>query len=100
VLNESSVQRLLDETKRKVEKEVFDMRQRCLRLYYKCVNNEYKQRQVSESLRKIKRQFQWLRRKTTYYKKWIRLDLSRDLMTAYRAFNKVRQTVIRINLET
>ena len=100
VLDESSVERLLDETRRKVEKEIFDIRQKCLRLYYKCVNNECKQRQVSESLRKIKRQFLWLRRKTSYYKKWIKLDLSKDLMTAYRALNKVRQTVIRINLET
>ncbi|MDH5754390.1 MAG: hypothetical protein OEY95_04200 [Candidatus Bathyarchaeota archaeon] len=89
--NERLVQRLVDETRQHVEKEIFDIIQNCMRLYDQCLKNECDSKQFNDVLRKLRRQFVIVKRKAGYYEKWMGLDFSKSLMRAYRALIKLKR---------
>jgi hypothetical protein len=89
--DERIVQRLVDETEQRVEKEIFDIIQNCMRLYDKCLKNECDSKQFNDALRKLRRQFVTAKRKAGYYEKWMGLDFSKSLMRAYRAIIKLKR---------
>lgn len=98
--DDRSAQLLVDETRRQVEREIFDIGQKCTQLCDRQLKSECNHRQLSDSLRKIARRFITVKRKARYYEKWMGLDFSKSLMKTYRTLNKVRQASLRKNSET
>lgn len=98
IFNECSLQRLVDETKQHMEKEILGIIQDCMQIYGKCLKNECNQKQLNEALRKLRRQFVTARRKAIYYEKWMGFDFSKNLMRAYRALLKLKRYSQRVEI--
>lgn len=90
VLNERSIQGLVDETRRHIEKEICAIISKCKQTYDKCIRNECDHKKLREVLRKLRSQYVKTRRKAGFYNAWMALDLSRDMMKAYKALLRLR----------
>jgi len=95
VLNERSVQRLVDETRQHMEKEILDITLKCKQIHDKCIGNECDHRKLREVLRKLRSQYVKIKRKALFYNAWMALDLSRDLMKVYKALLRLRHYSLR-----
>ena len=88
ILNSASVQRLLEETRERVEKGAVDIVSSCKELYKKaCAGNDYAV--LRDRFSRIKRRFLILKKVAAVYEKWLKIDLAKSLMRAYHALRKV-----------
>ncbi len=90
ILNRRSIQRLVEGTRRNLEREILDIVSSCKQVYEKHSRDELDQKRIHDALRRLRRRFVSARRKARYFERWIALDFSRSLMSAYRALLKLR----------
>ncbi len=95
ILNKDSVERLLEETRQRVENEISDITRCCEELYNTAVEGEHEVRRMHDSLSKNRRRFITVKRVVAFYEKWWGMDFSRGLMRAYRTIAKVNSILNR-----
>jgi hypothetical protein len=95
IVNKGSIERLLEETRQRVENEISDINRCCKELYDRVLGGEHEIRRVSDSLSKNRRRFIAVKKVAAFYEKWLGMDFSRSLMKAYRAVAKVNSIVNR-----
>ncbi len=95
IVNKVSIERLLEETKQRVENEISDITRCCKELYNKALGEEHKVRQIRDSFSKNRRRFTTVKKVAAFYEKWLGMDFSRSLMKTYRAIAKVNSILNR-----
>jgi len=95
IVNSGSIERLLEETRQRVENEISDINRCCKELCDKAFEGEHEVRRIRDSLSKNRRRFIAVKKVATFYEKWLGMDFSRSLMKAYRAVSKVNSIVNR-----
>jgi len=95
IVNKGSIERLLEETRQRVENEISDITRCCKELYDKALEGEHEARRMRVSLSKNRRRFVTVKKVAAFYKKWLGMDFSRSLMKAYRAVAKVNSILNR-----
>jgi hypothetical protein len=95
IVNKSSIERLLEETRQRVENEISDITRCCGELYDKALEGEHDVRRIRDSLSKNRRRFMAVKKVAAFYEKWLGMDFSRSLMKAYRAVAKVNSILNR-----
>ena len=92
IVNKDSVERLLQETRERVERENSDIVRFCKELYGKALRGD-DVRLTKDSLSKCKRRFLTVKKVAAFYEKWLNMDFSRSLMKSYKAVKKVNSVV-------
>jgi len=95
IVNKGSIERLLEETRQRVENEISDITKSCKELYNKALAGEHEVRRIRDSFSKNKRRFVTVKKIAAFYKKWLGMDFSRSLLKAYRAVAKVNSILNR-----
>jgi len=95
IVKRGSVERLLGETRQRVENEISDINRCCKELYNKALEGEHEVRRIRDSLSRNRRRFITVKKVAAFYEKWLRIDFSRSLMKAYRAIAKVNSILNR-----
>ncbi len=93
VVNSSSVERLLEWAKKRVEKEIDNIVDGYKVLCQKVSRGEIDEQYVRSALPKLKRRFATVRKIAAFYEKWLKIDLSRSLIKPYPAMKKVRSAI-------
>lgn len=92
IINKASGERLLQETRERVEKGVVDIVGSCKELYIKALTeNDYGV--LRERFSRIKRRFLILKKVAAVYEEWLNIDSSKSLMKAYHALRKVSSII-------
>jgi hypothetical protein len=92
VVNRASVERLLQETRERVEKGAVDIVNSCKELYMKArTGNDYGI--LRDRFSRIKRRFLILKKVAAVYEEWLKIDFSKSLMKAYHALRKVNSVI-------
>jgi len=91
-VNRDSVERLLQETRERVERENSDIVRCCKELYGKALGGN-DVRLIKDSLSKCKRRFLTVKKVAAFYEKWLNIDFSRSLIKSYKAVKKVNSIV-------
>ncbi|MCW4015728.1 MAG: hypothetical protein NWF06_05105 [Candidatus Bathyarchaeota archaeon] len=92
VVNRTSSERLLQETKERVEKSVVDIISSCKELYIK-TRTETDYGLIRDRFSRIKRRFLILKKVAAIYEQWLKTDFSKTLMKAYHALRKVNSVI-------
>ena len=92
IVNRDSVERLLQETRERVERENSDIVRCCKELYGKALGGN-DVRLIKDSLSKCKRRFLTVKKVAAFYEKWLNIDFSRSLIKSYKAVKKVNSIV-------
>jgi hypothetical protein len=95
IMNKGSTERLLEETRQRVENEISDINRCCKELYSEALEGERDLRRMRDSLSKNRRRFTAVRKVAAFYEKWLGMDFSRSLMKAYRVTTKVNSLINR-----
>jgi hypothetical protein len=95
IVNKGSIERLLEETRQRVENNISGINRCCKELYNKALEGEHEARRIRDSLSKNRRRFITVKKVATFYEKWLGLDFSRSLMKTYRAIAKVNSLLNR-----
>lgn len=91
--DQPSIKRLLDEITDRIQKETSDIIASSKVLTYK-VEKEYCNRErVSKNLAELRKRYVDLKRVTSFYEKWFRMDFSKNLLKTYRAIKKVQNVI-------
>ncbi|MDH5782128.1 MAG: hypothetical protein OEZ35_00475 [Candidatus Bathyarchaeota archaeon] len=93
IVNADSCERLLEETRERIEGEISDIVRGCKELYDRALSVEYDVPHIRDTLSKNRRRFIAVKKAITFYEKWLRMDFSRSLMKSYRAIEKVNSVV-------
>jgi hypothetical protein len=93
IVNKSSVERLLEETKERIEKGVIEIVKSCKELYGKALKEN--PTVSNDRFSRIKRRYVVLKKIGAFYEGWLKLDFSRNLMRAYHALRKVNSVIKR-----
>jgi len=93
ITDTSSIERLLEETRQRVESEISEINRCCKELYDKVLGGEPDLRRIQDSLSKYRRRFVTIKKVAAFYEKWLAIDFSRSLMKTYRAIEKVNSIV-------
>ena len=92
ILNAASVERLLEETRERIEKGVVDIISSCKELYKKaCTGNDYAV--LRDRFSRIKRRFLILKKVAAVYEEWLKIEFSKSLMRAYHSLRKVNSVI-------
>jgi len=92
IVNTKSIERLLQETRERVEGEISDIIRCCKELYGKALRGD-DVRLIKDSLSRDKRRFLTLKKVAAFYEKWLGMDFSRSLMKSYKAVKRVNSIV-------
>jgi hypothetical protein len=93
IMNKEAAQRLLQETHSHIEKETVEIVNRCKVLYKKaCEGNDLGV--LRDRFSRLKRRFYTLKKVSTFYAKWLKIDCSKGIMKAYHALRKVHHIII------
>jgi len=95
IVNKGSIERLLEETRQRVENEISSINRCCKELHIKALEGELEVGQVRDALSKNRRRFVTVKKVAAFYGKWLRMDFSRSLMKSYRAVAKVNSDLER-----
>ena len=95
IVNKGSIERLLEETRQRVENEISDINRCCRELYNKALEEEHEVRRIRNLLSKNRGRFVTVKKVAAFYKKWLGMDFSRSLMKTYRAVAKVNSILNR-----
>ena len=90
VVNTKAVDRLVDETGRRVVKETAKIVDGYKTLYQKASQDDVNRQHVVEIARRIRRRFATLKKVAAIYEEWLKLDLGSTVMKPYPAMRKVR----------
>jgi hypothetical protein len=89
-MNSGAVERLTEETKKRVEREVRSIIEGFKALYQKMIKNEIDRRRVLKTARKLRKRFAVTKRLADFYGEWLNVDLSKAAMKPYPAIRKVK----------
>ncbi len=89
IADEAPVERLVQETKERVENEISDITGYWDNLYWKVFRGEDPQL-VGKEFARIRRRFLKAKRVATFFERWLRLDFSRSLMRNYRTRRRIK----------
>ena len=92
IINKLSVERLLQETREHIEKEVVNIVGSCKELYIKARSGDDLGILRDRFLR-IKRRFSTLKKVAAVYERWLKIDFSKSIMKAYHALRKVNSVL-------
>ena len=92
IVNKRSVERLLSETKERIEKNVSEIVQSCKDLYVKARDGA-DLKALRDRFARIKRRFVILKTVSTCYESWLKIDFSKNMMRAYHALRKVQAII-------
>ena len=92
IINTKSVERLLRETRERIEKRVTEIVQSCKELYMKARNGN-DLGVLRDRFSRIKRRFLILKKVAAFYEGWLKIDFSKSLMRAYHALRKVKTAI-------
>jgi hypothetical protein len=92
IVNKSSVERLLKETRERIEKGVDEIVKSCKELYGKALKGN-DSTLLNDRFSRIKRRYTVLKKIAAFYERWLKLDFSRNLMKAYHALRKVNSVI-------
>ena len=94
IINTSSVERLLQETRERVEKSVVEIVESCKELYRKALKeNDFTL--LSDRFLRIKRRYLTLKKIAAFYEGWLKMDFSKNLMRAYHSLRKADSVIRR-----
>jgi len=88
IVNTESVDMILEEVKNRVKKEIDKIAQTYLNSYQK-MNFEVTDQSFITTSQKLKKRFTTIRKVAIFYKKWLRVDFSGDLIKIYRVMKRV-----------
>jgi hypothetical protein len=92
IVNKASVERLLQETRERIEKGAVDIVNSCKELYVKArAGNDYDV--LRDRFSRIRRRFLFLKKVAAVYEDWLKIDSSKSLMKAYHALRKVNAVI-------
>ena len=92
IVNTTSVERLLQETRERVEHGVADIVSSCKEIYKKArTGNDYAV--LRDRFSRIKRRFLILKKIAAVYEEWLKIDFSKSIMRAYHALRKVNAVI-------
>jgi uncharacterized protein (UPF0335 family) len=92
IINTASVERLLQETRERVEHGVADIVSSCKEMYKKArTGNDYAI--LRDRFSRIKRRFLILKKIAAVYEEWLKIDFSKSIMRAYHALRKVNSVI-------
>lgn len=94
ITDRGSIERLLQETRERVERENSDIVRCCKELYGKALEGD-DVRLTKDALSKCKRRYLTVKKVAAFYEKWLNMDFSRGLMKSYKAVKKVNSVVNR-----
>ena len=94
IINKSSVERLLKETRERVEKGNAEIIRLCKELHRKALKGTDPV-MLTDRFSRIKRKYVILKKIASFYERWLKLDFSRILMRAYHALRKVDSVIKR-----
>jgi hypothetical protein len=92
VINRTSVERLLEETRDHIEKESANIVASCKELYMRARNGDDLGLLRDRFLR-IKRRFSTLRKVAAVYTVWLKIDVSKSITRAYHSLRKVNSVL-------
>jgi hypothetical protein len=92
IVNKSSVERLVQETRERVEKRVTEMTESCKELYGKALRGK-DPAVLSDRFSRIKRRYLILKKIAAFYEGWLKMDFSKSLMRAYHELRKVNSII-------
>ena len=90
VVNSDSVERLLEQVKKRVEKEIDNIVRGYKGLCQKANRGEIDKQYIHSELPKLKRRFVTVKKIAAFYEKWLKLDLSKSLIKPYPTMKKLR----------
>jgi hypothetical protein len=93
VVNTKAVDRLVDETKKRVVKETAKIIEGYKTLYKRASQDDIDGQRAVEMARKIRRRFYTVKKVAAIYGDWLKIDLGSTVMKPYPAMRKVRQTL-------
>ena len=91
--DQTSVRRLLDEIANRIQKETSDIIGSSKVLTYNAEKEDCNRARISKNLTELKKRFVDLKRVTSFYEKWFRMDFSKNLLKTYRAIKKVQNVI-------
>ena len=92
IVNMTSVERLLQETRERIEYGVADIVSSCKELYRKArTGND--NTVLRDRFSRIKRRFLILKKIAAVYEEWLKIDVSTSIMRAYHALRKVNAVI-------
>lgn len=94
IINKSSVERLLNETRERVEKRAIEIVSSCKELYGKALKGK-DPTLLNDRFSRIKRRYLILKKIAAFYEGWLKIDFSKSLMRAYHALRKVNSIIKR-----
>jgi len=93
IVNSESVERLLEETRERIEDEISDIVECCKDLYQKASEGKYDEQHIRNVLSKINRRFITVKKVATFYERWLKMDFSKSLMKPYGAIQKLHSII-------
>jgi hypothetical protein len=90
LVDNGAVERLTEETRRRVEREVRSIVEGFKGLHQKMMRNDVDRRRVLKTARKLRRRFSVAKKLAAFYGEWLNVDLSKTAMKPYPAIRKVK----------
>ncbi len=91
--DQTSVKRLLDEVTDRIQKETSDIIASSKVFIYNVEKEDCNRERVSKSLVELRKRFVDLKRVTSFYERWFRMDFSKNLLKTYRAIKRVQNVI-------
>jgi len=90
IANSESVTVLLERVKMRIEKGINDIVMGYRDLYRRAVNGEIDKRNLREEQLKLDRKFNLIKKLSSFYEKWLRMDFSNTITRPYPFIRKIR----------
>jgi len=91
--DQTSVKKLLDEIADRIQKEASDIIASCRALACKTAKEDCNTACFSKNLTDLKKRIAHLRKVIGFYKKWLRMNFSKNLLKTYRAIKRVQNVI-------
>ena len=91
--DQNSIKKLLHEIADRIQKETSHIIASCKALAHKAEKEDDSRARLSKKLTEIKKRFGPLKRVTSSYEKWLRMDFSKNLLKTYRAIKKAQNII-------
>jgi len=93
IVNQNCIERLVEETKQRVEEELLDIAESCKRYQIKFSNEICDPQCVITTLTRLKRRFETIKNIASFYEKWMKIDFSKSLMKSYRMVKRIQESI-------
>jgi len=87
IVNKESIDRLREETEKRIERDVSKILRHCKRVFQNAHRGD-DIRPLKRSLSRIKKRYRRTKKVARFYEKWLKIDLSKHLMRSYLTLRK------------